>query len=504
MTTADPNAQPEANKPDSEAPQEAVPTPDANEEGITPPPSGEANSKELLELNLRRTLSSFWEFIKDLMNIKEDTDYEGSVVSIKAGIDFRGYNVWVLICSIFIASIGLNTNSAAVIIGAMLISPLMGPIVGAGLAVGTNDFQTLVRSVKSFAIAAGISILTSFIYFKISPLSAETSELLGRVRPTVLDVLVAVFGGMAGIIAVTRKEKTNVIPGVAIATALMPPLCTAGYGLAIGNMTYFLGAFYLFLLNSVFICLASFIAIRYLKFPIKTFVNPARESKVKRYIFIFILLVIIPSGWKFWEVIQSSRFDQRVTLFVKEECKADGIFITNYGGKYSKDTSSIDIVTSGKFIPEDIINQWRSDLNKYDLEGTKLNVIQSSIDLGALEDLGKNNGIDPLLFEEAARDNTKLIRKVASLEKTIDQLTAKTIDYEKLQRNLELDYPEIENFSYGLTCAPGASGSLDTTYTFVVQWQAGLDTAIARSQEQRLEQFLSINFATDSVMVVSY
>lgn len=196
-------------------------------------------------------LQRIWNDISNTLNIRKGADISGTIEGIKKDIDFRGPNVYILICSIIIASIGLNVNSAPAIIGAMLISPLMGPILGMGLSIGTYDWSTLKRSLHSLGIAIFVSLLTSFIYFQISPLQEIQQELLARTRPTILDVFIALFGGFAGIIAGSRKEKTNVIPGVAIATALMPPLCTAGFGLATGNYSFFLGALYLFFINSV-------------------------------------------------------------------------------------------------------------------------------------------------------------------------------------------------------------------------------------------------------------
>ena len=214
-----------------------------------------------------RLFSTFREFLKDRFNLEEDKANENEIIdSIKKGVEFRGINLWVLIFAIFIASIGLNVNSTAVIIGAMLISPLMGPIMGIGLGIGINDFDLIKKAYKNLAIATVIGVATSAIYFLISPISDAQSELLARTTPTIWDVMIALFGGLAGIVATTRKSISNVIPGVAIATALMPPLCTAGFGLATGNLSFFFGAFYLYFINSVFISLSSFIIVRFLKF----------------------------------------------------------------------------------------------------------------------------------------------------------------------------------------------------------------------------------------------
>jgi len=226
---------------------------------------------EVNKVSFKQSFGSFKVFIKELVSINHDVDREETVKSIVADIEFSGTNIWILICSIVIASVGLINDSTAVIIGAMLISPLMGPIRGIGLALSTNDFKVLVKSLSNFGIMIVVSVIASFLFFIVNPIKTETSELFSRSEPQVLDILIAFFGGLAGVISATIKNKSGtltVVPGVAIATALMPPLCTIGYGLAIADWNYFLGAFYLFLLNSVFICLATFLVLRLLKFPL--------------------------------------------------------------------------------------------------------------------------------------------------------------------------------------------------------------------------------------------
>lgn len=225
---------------------------------------------------------SLKDFLTHILNIKDGADIPGTIEGIKKDIDFTGHKAWILILSILIASIGLNVNSTAVIIGAMLISPLMGPILGAGLAVGVNDPETFSRSIRNLATAVGISLVTSTLFFLISPFDTADSELLARTKPTLFDILIAFFGGAAGIIAGSRSEKSNVVPGVAIATALMPPLCTAGFGLANGDWRFFAGAFYLFLLNSIFIWLATYLVVRFINFPKVKFIDPAREKRYKQ------------------------------------------------------------------------------------------------------------------------------------------------------------------------------------------------------------------------------
>ncbi|MDD6009259.1 MAG: DUF389 domain-containing protein, partial [Prevotellaceae bacterium] len=228
--------------------------------------------------------------IKGYFNVSHDIeDEQQTIAQISNGVSFRGTNLWVLIFAIFIASLGLNVNSTAVIIGAMLISPLMGPIIGMGLAIGINDIELLRRAGKNFSVATAVSVLTATVYFLLTPLSEAQSELLARTSPTIYDVLIATFGGAAGILAQGTKIKGNVIPGVAIATALMPPLCTAGYGLATGNLLYFFGAFYLFFINTVFISLSTYIGVRLMKFHRKQFLSEETGKKAQRIIIAIVL-----------------------------------------------------------------------------------------------------------------------------------------------------------------------------------------------------------------------
>ncbi len=258
-----------------------------------------------------------YRFLKERFNLETDkADDEATLEYIRKGVEFKGPNLWILIFAILICSIGLNVNSTAVVIGAMLISPLMGPILGIGTGVAINDPELLKRSVKNLIVATLFSVVASTAYFFITPISAAQSELLARTNPTVWDVLIAFFGGLAGIVAGSRKEKSNAIPGVAIATALMPPLCTAGYGIATGNGYYFLGAFYLFFINTVCISIATFIIVRLLRFPKKKFIDTVQERRVKTWMSVLVLITLLPSIWLAYQTVERSIFEQNANLFI--------------------------------------------------------------------------------------------------------------------------------------------------------------------------------------------
>ena len=265
-------------------------------------------------------LGELREFMKGRFSLDEDKAQRDEVVaSVSKGVEFRGVNLWVLIFATMIASLGLNVNSAAVIIGAMLISPIMGPIMGVGLALGINDFELLKKSLRNLALMFIVAIITSTVYFFISPLSSNSSELLARTVPTTYDVLIALFGGLAGIVAQTRQDRTStVIPGVAIATALIPPLCTAGFGLATGQFRFFIGAFYLFFINSVFIALATYAMVRFLQYEKKVFIDKVRERTVKRLMMVITLVTFIPSVVIGFHMVRVSLFEAVADKYVSQ------------------------------------------------------------------------------------------------------------------------------------------------------------------------------------------
>lgn len=330
-----------------------------------------------------RILKVLWHKVKEYTQIKEDTDYEATVDSISKSVVFRGFNVWILFFAIIVASVGLNVNSTAVIIGAMLISPLMGPINGVGLAIGTFDEPLLRKSLKNLMVMVAISIVASTLYFLLSPINNARSELLARTQPTIFDVFIAFFGGLAGILATSRKSQSiTVISGVAISTALMPPLCTAGYGIATGQIWYFLGASYLFFINSFFIALATFVTVRLLGFPEAQYVDERRSRKVKRLITIFTLIVLVPSVYLAVDVIREAAFNTQSQKFVNEiqdsEMLAETEIIKS-DREYHHRSQSITLILFGKPLDEGQVYQLQNILqNEYGLKKTNLVIKQSA------------------------------------------------------------------------------------------------------------------------------
>lgn len=312
--------------------------------------------------------------IRTLFNLKADTDEAGTIEIVRSNVNFRSANAWTLVFAILIASVGLNVNSTAVIIGAMLISPLMGPIVGAGLAMGINDFSLLKRALKNLGYAVIISILTSAAYFLITPLSEVQSELLARTQPTFFDVLIALFGGAAGIIALSRKERGNVIPGVAIATALMPPLCTAGFGLATAEPKYFVGALYLFIINSVFIFIATYVFTRYMGFKKVSTLEETREKLIHRWVAVVAIIVIVPSLILVWMLQQESAFRARALNFINREMRFPNSFIVSREIIYDWRKQKIMIEMIGEALTKEQLDLVNEKLKRYYIDPSILEI----------------------------------------------------------------------------------------------------------------------------------
>lgn len=379
-------------------------------------------------------IKAFFARIFDVRQEKEDE--QETIDSIKKGVEFKGTNLWVLIFATFIASLGLNTNSTAVIIGAMLISPLMGPIMGFGLGLSISDFELIKRSFRNFAIATVFSVITSSIYFLISPISEAQSELLARTQPTLYDVLIAFFGGLAGIVASSTKSKGNVIPGVAIATALMPPLCTAGFGLATGNLYYFFGAFYLFFINSVFISLATYLVVRVLKYPKKVFLDKDHEKRVTRYVGIIVIFTIVPSLFLSYRLVKTTYFNQQVLNYVNTELAFPNTQILSKTITNTSDKKEIKVVLIGDNVSDSTIESARNRLPNYGLKDVSLVVQQ-----GFSEQETDINKLKSLLMQDLYKNSEQVLRTQAM---QIDSLQRELKSYHDDRLLAEQIKPEVK------------------------------------------------------------
>ena len=317
----------------------------------------------------------------NIFNLHEgEANKEETLENIKQNISFSGPNLWILACAILIASVGLNMNSTAVVIGAMLISPLMGPIVASGFALGVFDFKLLKRALKNLFIATIVSLAVSTVYFYLSPFKTAQSELLSRTSPNIYDVLIAFFGGLAGVIAVTRKEKGNPIPGVAIATALMPPLCTAGYGLASGEFRYFFGALFLYCINSVFICISTYAVVKYMKYAPTKLINEKDQKNVRYGLSILILVLMIPSIYFAYRLYNRQKFQESVEKFVNIELIRNGETVLYKKSNYYSNPKTIEIALLDHRLDSAENKSLCNRLPSYNLTNTELIIKQDSYD----------------------------------------------------------------------------------------------------------------------------
>lgn len=380
------------------------------------------------------------EKLMQFLDLKSELDDVDEIhKAITNGVVFKGTNLWILVFAIIIASVGLNTNSAAVIIGAMLISPLMGPINGMGYAIATYDFNLLRRALRNFAFAVGASLAASTFYFLISPISTAHSELLARTSPTIYDVLIALFGGLAGIVAISSRHKGNVIPGVAIATALMPPLCTAGFGLATAQYSYFFGAFYLFTINTVFIGISSVLFSQILKFPIRTLVEPDHKKRVNRWISLVIIVTIIPSLYFGYLLVKKEKFNNKANKFVSTIGAVDGSYLLR--SEIKAESKAIKLVYGGNNLREEGRQSIVERASDFDLQDADITFEQGFSFSKVSEDL---NEVDNDLRSELNRLTAELqqhARKRDSVESIAS--TGKQLFYE-----IHAMYPEVAAVTY--------------------------------------------------------
>jgi uncharacterized hydrophobic protein (TIGR00271 family) len=372
----------------------------------------------------------------DFINLSKGEDDKNTVLeNVKSNISFRGANLWILACAIVVASVGLNVNSTAVIIGAMLISPLMGPIIGAGFALGIYNFELLKKSVKNLFVATIVGLVVSTLYFYLSPFKETQSELLARTSPNIYDILIAFFGGLVGAIAITRKEKGNPIAGVAIATALMPPLCTAGYGLAIGNLRFFGGAIYLYTINCVFICVATFLIVKFLKYPRFMQFEKAREKQITYLISILTVILLLPSIYFAYTLFEERKFDQKVNAFIEHEFTDKGYTIIYKKVNSKSKPTSLELALLTKRFTHSETVEIKNTLKNYGLLNVDFKIRQDTTNL-------KQDILNQIKNEIAGPDKKDAI--IASLK---NQIQDNTYDNASLLNEAKILFPTIDDIS---------------------------------------------------------
>ena len=440
---------------------------------------------------------TLWQIIKSYFNVLRDKDGEKYVIKqITNGINFQGSNLWILIFAVFIASLGLNVNSTAVIIGAMLISPLMGPIIGMGLALGIADLDLFKQSIKNYLVSTFISVITATIYFTLSPITNAQSELLARTSPTLYDVLIALFGGAAGFLAMSTKGRNNVVPGVAIATALMPPLCTAGYGLAVQNTSYFFGAFYLYFINTVFIAFTTCLGVRFLHFHRKQFINREKMRRVNFYIVSIIIITIIPASYMTWNIIKQSVFENNIENFVTKELNYSGTNILSH--QYDLKTKTLHVVAVGNPISTDSIAKAQKAMANYQLDGYALKVIQGSNSDSLLLLQHKNKG-QLMVGEKNTTEWQELVYNNDVLKKELTSYTRYPVLANDMREELKIVCPSAKSIMLSKVSESFVdSTSIKSHIVAIVK----TNKTLAKDNRKQLYDWLKVKVKSDSLELI--
>ena len=447
----------------------------------------------------RAIMGKFSEYLKDHVNLSEDVDHSGANLSIRKNIAFKGHNVFILACAIIIASVGLNVTSIPVIIGAMLISPVMGPILGFGFGLGIRDNRLVKDSLENYLIMVAISIAASTLFFILSPLNlGNPSELLARTNPSIYDVLIALFGGIAGMLETSRKERGTVISGVAIATALMPPLCTVGYGISLLNWHYILGALYLFLINSIFIALATFLTTKYLRFPLvmEEEVDGMRQRLSKRAIAFILLVMIVPSIFSAIRMVQENNFNIHAEKLVSKNKSIGKSFIYDYKTDMSVKPATIDLYLAGETLTPEFKEVLFKDAEEY---GITRNQIVFHEDATMTRDVLSESDLIQGIYEYNERQIKALTDSIATLERQLDTYRDHDIPVDAIARELFAQYPSIRSISLtgGRTATASGEAGKEQIVALVTSSEK-LDGEMT----DRLERWLKARLEQENVIVL--
>ena len=447
----------------------------------------------------RAIMGKFSEYLKDHVNLSEDVDHSGANLSIRKNIAFKGHNVFILACAIIIASVGLNVNSIPVIIGAMLISPVMGPILGFGFGLGIRDNRLVKFSLENYLVMVAISIAASTLFFILSPLNlGNPSELLARTNPSIYDVLIALFGGIAGMLETSRKERGTVISGVAIATALMPPLCTVGYGISLLNWHYILGALYLFLINSIFIALATFLTTKYLRFPLvmEEEVDGMRQRLSKRAIAFILLVMIVPSIFSAIRMVQENNFNIHAEKLVSKNKSIGKSFIYDYKTDMSVKPATIDLYLAGETLTPEFKEVLFKDAEEY---GITRNQIVFHEDATMTRDVLSESDLIQGIYEYNERQIKALTDSIATLERQLETYKDHDIPVDAIARELFAQYPSIRSIS--LTGGRTATASGEAGKEQIVALVTSSEKLDAEMTD-RLERWLKARLEQENVIVL--
>ena len=438
---------------------------------------------------------SFWNNLKaqisSIASLSEHIDTFQAEKAIRNSIYFRGPNVWILVFSIIIASVGLNVNSIPVIIGAMLISPLLGPIFGIGLGLGINDTGLLKSSLKNILVMMLISLVASFLYFLITPLSlSNPTELLARTNPTIYDVLIALFGGFAGIFELSRKEKGTVFSGVAIATALMPPLCTAGFGLANGNLMYFIGALYLFTINCIFIILATYLTVKYMKFEQYEYKDERTGKRARRLITIVTAIVVVPSIWSAIVMVRENTFNQDVAEFINMNKNLYSGYIMDYKVEHRKG-SRVEVYFTGEPLSASEKNNFLESAKEFGLKPEQVIIKEHAL----VEGTGEAEILKGI-YERTDNEITRREAEIKKLEDELKLLHASDIPYSQITREAVNQYPELKSLFVARGAEVRSSDFKESDGLLAI---ATTTRPLSDEQKLRLKNWLRIRLGIENV-----
>lgn len=446
--------------------------------------------------------NSFKLFLKGILDIREDTDHEATIEDVTSGISIKGQGAWVLIFSILIASAGLNTSSTAVVIGAMLISPLMGPIIGIGLSLGINDVDLMRKAVKNFGIMVVLALFTSFLFFSIPMFQEETKELIARTFPDVRDVIIAFAGGSALFVALSRKNKQiNTIAGVAIATALMPPLCTAGYGLATQKWNFFGGAMYLFTINTIFIALSTFIIVKSLQFPTKEYLNSSHRKRISQLVYLVAFLILLPSIYMFYGLYKKSDFEQKVNSIITNFNLDKDVVVLNQKINYKSKTVSF--ATVGKSVSRENVEKWRAKLEKQGYPDVIFEITQSVENLetqNMLEKLESTYFTTQQILNKKEELLIKQEKEIIELQKQLYLSEKSKIPFDQIANEIKINYNDVSEVAYSKLLKTNFT-QIDTIPLIYLKWKPNVNQNQILSQEQKIQKWLRLKLNNEKLII---
>ncbi|MCB0442946.1 MAG: DUF389 domain-containing protein, partial [Flavobacterium sp.] len=440
--------------------------------------------------------------LKSTLDIREDTNHDATIEEVKAGISIKGQGAWVLIFSILIASAGLNTSSTAVVIGAMLISPLMGPIVGIGLSLGVNDVDLMRKAINNFGIMVVLAIFTSFLFFSIPIFQKETPELIARTYPDVRDVIIAFAGGFALIVALSRRNKQfNTIAGVAIATALMPPLCTAGYGLATRKWDFFGGAMFLFTINTIFIALATFIIVKSLKFPMQEYLNSSKSKRISRLLYLVAFLILTPSIYMFYGLYKKTDFEQKVNTIITNFNLDKDVVVLNQ--KVNFQNKTVSFATVGKSVTNEDVKEWSDKLEKQGYSGVKFEITQSVENLetqNMLEKLESTYFTTQQILNKKEEIIVKQEKELLVLQKQLYLSEKSKIPFDQIANEIKINYKNVDEIAFSRLIKTNFN-TIDTIPIFYLKWNNTISNNRIVSDEEKIEKWLRLKLHNDKLVV---